>query len=230
MDWDANNFNVDANIDNGSCTYDISGCMDSIACNFNLQANMADGSCEFAEEGYDCDGNINVQIGDEAFGGIVFYVDESGEHGLVSALEDLPGTYEWGCYGISTGANGQGIGTGYQNTMDIVNSGCFTDNGGITAAQATLDADINGYNDWFLPSQGELIEMYNTIGDGGSNGDIGDFESNWYWSSSELMLYHNDYFDPSFPNNDAYYVNLVNGIPWNTYKANLGRVRPIRSF
>ena len=112
--------------------------MDSIACSFNLQTNMADGSCEFAEEGYDCDGNINVQIGDEAFGGIVFYVDESGEHGLVSALEDLPGTYEWGCYGISTGANGQGIGTGYQNTMDIVNSGCFTDNGGITAAQATL--------------------------------------------------------------------------------------------
>ena len=100
------------------------------------------------KSGYDCDGNINVQIGDD--GGIVFYVDESGEHGLVSALEDLPGTYEWGVMEYLQEQMGK-VGTGYQNTMDIVNSGCFTDNGGITAAQATLDADINGYNDWFLP-------------------------------------------------------------------------------
>ena len=37
------------------------------------------------EQGYDCEGNINVQVGDEAFGGIVFYVDETGERGLVAA-------------------------------------------------------------------------------------------------------------------------------------------------
>ena len=48
------------------------GCMDSLACNYNPEANMADGSCEYAELGYDCEGNINVQVGDEAFGGIVF--------------------------------------------------------------------------------------------------------------------------------------------------------------
>ena len=28
MDWDANNFNVDANLDNGSCIYDVLGCTD----------------------------------------------------------------------------------------------------------------------------------------------------------------------------------------------------------
>ena len=61
--------------------------------------------------------------------------------------------------------------------------------------------------------------MYNTIGDGGSNGDIGDI-SNWYWSSSELMLYHNDYFDPSFPNNDAYYV-----FKWYTVEYLQGKLR-----
>ena len=33
------------------------GCMDSLACNYNTEANMADGSCTYAEEGYDCDGN-----------------------------------------------------------------------------------------------------------------------------------------------------------------------------
>jgi len=36
-------------------------CMDEAACNFNPEANMADGSCTYAEQGYDCDGN-NIQI------------------------------------------------------------------------------------------------------------------------------------------------------------------------
>ena len=39
-------------------------------------------------------------------------------------MEDLPGTYAWGC--IETyisGADGIAIGTGYQNTLDIV-AGC----------------------------------------------------------------------------------------------------------
>ena len=82
---------------------------------------MSDGSCTYPEQGYDCDGNINIQIGDEAFGGIVFYLDETGTRGLIAATEDI-GTYEWGCYGTQVnGADGQAIGTGYQNTMDIVN-------------------------------------------------------------------------------------------------------------
>ena len=49
-----------------------------------------------------------VYIGQELEGGIVFYVDETGEHGLVAAMEDIEGTYEWGCYGTElTGADGQ---------------------------------------------------------------------------------------------------------------------------
>ena len=34
------------------------GCMDSIACNYNPDANMADGSCTYAEEGFDCEGSL----------------------------------------------------------------------------------------------------------------------------------------------------------------------------
>ena len=33
------------------------------------------------------------------------------------------------------------MGTGYQNTLDVVNQDCETENGGITAAQAALDFD-----------------------------------------------------------------------------------------
>jgi len=36
-----------------------------------------------------------VSIGQRYQGGIVFYVDESRQHGLVAATRDLPGEYEW---------------------------------------------------------------------------------------------------------------------------------------
>ena len=85
------------NINNKDVTYSLRpirafgnwtmGCMDSLACNYNPDANMADGSCEYANEGYDCEGNINVQVGDEAFGGIVFYLDETGQYGLVAGTQ-----------------------------------------------------------------------------------------------------------------------------------------------
>ena len=124
--------------------------------------------------------------------GIVFYFDSTGEHGLVAALEDLTegatapyewgyNGYEWGCYQQELdSAGGTSIGTGYQNTMDILNQGCSTEEGGITAAQAALDAEINSYSDWYLPSKNELIEMYNTLGDRGLEGNIGDFENNFF--------------------------------------------------
>jgi len=198
----------------------VSGCTDFTACNYNIEANMADGSCEYAQQGYDCEGYITAQIGDEFQGGILFYVDESGEHGLVAALEDLEGTYEWGCYGTTlSGADGATIGTGYQNTMDVVNQGCSTYWGGITAAQAALDAEINGYSDWYLPSIDELKEMYNTIGNGGSEGNIGGFNSDsWYKSSTEF----NDY--------NAWVVVFGDGGTGPSNKSGTTLVRVIRSF
>ncbi|PDH46835.1 MAG: hypothetical protein CND86_04520 [Bacteroidetes bacterium MED-G21] len=220
----------------------IYGCIDETACNYDESAFLDDGSCYNNDlgcgcdtpgpnEGYDCDGNeLQYQVGGYAEGGIVFYLDESGEHGLVSAIEDLtegatidsegnPG-YQWGCFAMGiSGADGQAIGTGYQNTMDIVNQGCTTEYGGITAAQGALNAEINGYSDWYLPSLDELKEMYNTIGNGGSDGNIGGFEYKWYWSSSESNNY------------GAYDVNFGDGSTGSfSSKTKMVRVRVIRSF
>ena len=110
--------------------------------------------------------------------------------------------------------------------MDIVNAGCETESGGVTAAQATLNAEIGGYSDWYLPSKDELVEMYNTIGEGGLEGNIGGFEtsnfpnSNYsiYWSSSE-----SNYLG-------AWGVDFANGATLDDGKDNAGRVRVIRSF
>jgi len=170
------------------------------------------------------------EIGDVAEGGIVFYIDETGEHGLVAALEDLTegatdpyewgdNGYEWGCYLENvSGADAQWIGAGLQNTTAIISQACQTENGGISAVQAVLDAEIEGYFDWYLPSVGELYQMYLTIGKGSENGNIGSFSSYWYWSSSELG------------NDPAWAVNFSNGDTNLFYKYSTNRVRVIRAF
>ncbi|MDB2621836.1 DUF1566 domain-containing protein [Flavobacteriales bacterium] len=221
MDDNFLEFSSESNVNNGTCfTKVVRGCMDLEACNYTIDTNvMANGLCAYAQEGYDCDGRRIHQIGDLAHGGIVFYVDETGTTGLVAALEDLPGTYEWGCYGTNiSGADGQVIGTGYQNTLEIVNQGCSSYYTGITAAYAALYYESNGYNDWYLPSRHELKEMYNSIVS--YNMRIGSVAFNHirYWSSSQIG------------SQGAFYVKFDDGNDLNTLKNVLYGVRPIRTF
>ena len=58
-------------------------------------------------------------IGDFYQGGYIFYLNGNGG-GLIAAPTDQPYAI-WGCEGTNIpGANGTYIGTGYQNTMDII--------------------------------------------------------------------------------------------------------------
>jgi len=41
--------------------------------------------------------------------------------------------------------------------------------------------NINGFSDWFLPSSGELDQMYGNL----KRRNLGDFSNDWYWSSTE---------------------------------------------
>jgi len=159
--------------------------------------------------------NSALAIGDTHQGGIIFYLNANGG-GLIAAPEDLEGTYEWGCLltQVEDGGNLTQIGTGYQNTLDIVDQDCLTEFGGIPAAQAAKDAQINGFNDWYLPSRDELYQMYLKIGQGGL--DIGSSE---YWSSSES----------NFSNSwiVSFSVGLTESISKNSFST---KVRVIRSF
>jgi hypothetical protein len=208
----------------------VIGCMDETACNYILEANTANENCTYAQDGYDCDGNINVQIGDEVFGGIVFYIDSTGEHGLVASLEDL-GQYQWGCVGINiSGSDGQEIGTGQQNTMDIVNQGCVTENAGITAAQAALNYEINGYNDWFLPSIDELALIYNNVAMGALN-NLTNYSVGAYISSSELNTTFADgmnFWTEDIDNNDHNGAHAGNVGP--SFKEGFYFICAIRAF
>ncbi len=125
------------------------------------------------------------RIGRNYQGGIIAYVDASGEHGLIAAPNDQCGfggalpEADWGyTNGTSIpGADGTTIGTGAQNTLDIMN-GCST--AGI-AARICGDLELGGYSDWYLPSKDELNQLFlNKISIGGFS------EQSSYWSSSEV--------------------------------------------
>ena len=149
---------------------------------------------------------VMPSVGDSVGGGIVFKV--VGTTVYVSSEVDL-GTYQWGCSGVGiSGADGTAIGTGEQNTLDIVAGCADTD----SAAYMCDTATINGYSDWCLPSKDELLEMYT------NKVSIGGFSNNWYWSSSEGFT------------NTSWFVYFGNGNTGYGTKSSPYKVRPIRVY
>ena len=166
------------------------------------------------------------KIGDVAQGGIVFYIDESGEHGLVVDIADLSIGIVWfaGTYGV-TQAKGDGPFAGEMNTAIIISSHvAIGDDGFIYAARLCAELAKGGYGDWYLPSKEELSLMYNNrltinIAALAVGGSI--FPSQSYWSSTE---------DTADDDMNAWFQNFHNGNQAVTNKLNNFRVRAIRAF
>lgn len=161
--------------------------------------------------------NGTVAVGDTYQGGKVAYLFQSGDtgykageqHGLIAAPSDQSTGAAWGCNGTAiSGADGTAIGTGKQNTADIMN-GCSTS--GI-AAKLCDDLTLGGYSDWYLPSKDELKELYN------NQTAIGGFATNMYWSSSEA--------DAS----DAWFQGMPDAVQDIATKDTTDYVRCVRTF
>jgi hypothetical protein len=155
--------------------------------------------------------NSALAIGDTHQGGIIFYLDGNGG-GLIASTTDQSTDAEWGCFGtIITGADGMAIGTGSQNTIDIVNANCPPEFiGDLIAANICTNLTLGGYSDWFLPSKEELNEMFL------NKAAIGDFASNGYWNSTEAGNFSAwvQYFDDGYQSENVsrdnnYYVRAV---------------------
>lgn len=123
-------------------------------------------------------------IGEFYGGGNIFWLDETGEHGLIAAMADVgsaTGT-RWynGTYKV-TGANADGVYAGIYNTDKIIASQ------GVGTYAANLCSDYiysSGnvfYSDWYLPSKYELNLMYQ------NRTSLAPFNYSYgvYWSSTE---------------------------------------------
>jgi len=154
-------------------------------------------------------------VGQSGQGGIIFYDKGSYSNGwryLEAASTDQSTAAPWGCSGSYFGATAYEIGTGNQNTNLII-SGCPT--AGI-AARLCTNLTLNGYSDWFLPSELELARIYNNLYKEG----IGGFSPALYWSSTEASSY-----------TQANAVNFLNGeTPYWYDKSNTYHVRAVRAF
>ena len=153
--------------------------------------------------------SATFSIGQSYQGGIIFYIDGTGQHGLISATTDQSTGAQWGCYGTSIPGTITAIGTGQANTTLIVN-GCSEAG---RAARICNDLVLNGYSDWFLPSKDELNLMYT------QKNVIGGFVFAFFWSSSEGTA------------NNAWLQSFSDGFQTSTLKANGAvYVRAVRAF
>lgn len=149
-------------------------------------------------------------VGDQGpGGGHVFYINQFG-NGLEVAPVTTEVSREWGCANKLVSAAGHGVGTGLSNTLAIINE-CNEPN---TAARWCHDLTINGFDDWFLPSSGELDLMYKALASHGNGG----FANARYWSSTEQST------------TSATWHHMANSSGGVVTKSEKYLVRAIRSF
>ena len=167
-------------------------------------------------------------IGELYGGGIVFFVDHLGEHGLITSLEDLDsGTgVAWSnIIDQPVGAGAQDAYDGAPNTAAIIAQSGHTN----SAAKLCDDYENDGFSDWYLPAPYEIlllrtnaVAINNVLANDGNPDTYGLLSTmtlpSFYWSSMEIM------------DDSAWYLNIEYMSGSEHTKADLLRVRPIRKF
>ena len=155
-------------------------------------------------------------IGEQYGGGIVFFVYDNGQHGLIAAATDVGSGIYWCNSYRYTGTAGDGVNAGSMNTTMIIAAQIANSPTTNFAARACADYSVTAggvvYGDWYLPSKYELNLLYL------QKNVVGGFAADLYWSSTEIDNQYawNQYFDIGYQNQGNKYVAT--------------HVRAIRSF
>lgn len=124
-----------------------------------------------------------VDIGLSHGGGIIFYVDNTGQHGFIAAPTDQGAAVPWAPGNLfTTVTNASSYTDGAANTTKII---AKYGTGGFYAAKLCKDYRGGGFTDWYLPAADQVYTMkihQDVIG--GFHGSA--FLNNYYyWTSSE---------------------------------------------
>jgi hypothetical protein len=159
---------------------------------------------------------VKFRIGDLHGGGIIFYLEPGGRHGLVVSLSDIAEGVAWGAMDLETeaGSNYDGM----ANTAAIITlSGA-----GDYAAYKCDTLTLNGYDDWYLPAPDEMYLIYrsgymlNKILEEDGDANTKGITAGEYWTSRER-------------NSEVAYW-FLNGHLELADKDQSGNVRAIRAF
>jgi len=121
-------------------------------------------------------------VGERYGGGIVFFVFDGGQHGLISATADHPNQITWAEINFFFGATANGYGAGAKNSIVVQCQPTYYPAALHCFNYSVTDGDVT-YGDWYLPSKYELNKLFlqKTI--------VGGFSNFYhYWSSTEIDM------------------------------------------
>ena len=98
-------------------------------------------------------------------GGVIFWVDQTGEHGLICSMTDLSTGKVWSnITGTEIGLTAQSDWNGQGNTNAIIGQSGHT-NSAAKLCNDYVNADYGTgvYSDWYLPARGELNHLWNNL-------------------------------------------------------------------
>ena len=201
----------------GAFSSSLTGLIPSTVYNARAYATLSNGVTAYGNQvafTTPCAGQYCV--GQHTQGGTIFYVDSTGNHGLVISDMDVDSNVAWTNGSVAAlGVNIASFGAGQTNTNTIV---AALGSSGNYAAKTCDNLVLNGYSDWYLPSYSELstainglyyisvVQVY-TIG-------------GVFWSSTES----------GGPGNQAECFSTGSGNFSFQSKTTLQRVRAVRSF
>lgn len=166
-------------------------------------------------------GAKTFKVGDKHLGGMVFYVDETGQHGLVVGLTDadkFTGTVPYELTPQWDGTKWHYLGSGEMNTMRIIALNGYGDYSADVATRflsIEAGASNNGPGSWYLPCRNELELVYANLVDKKLMTWSTDA---FYWTASEWSWA------------ESYKMDSSTGVVQKIGKDQKGHVRAIRKF
>lgn len=215
IDWGNDNYYIETRtaVEAPLTTYTIEGTSRLLSVPYALYAKTA-GTTSSTDSHY---------IGELYGGGVVFWVDHTGQHGLIISMIDISISQIWS--NISSGAavttsDWDGAGN---TTAITAQSGHTTSAAKICEDYTNADYGTGTFSDWYLPGIAELNHVWNNFyevqkaltNDGNASTTL---LNAYYWSSTELTC------------SLAWYYTFPNGSATNISKGGALSVRAVRAF